>query len=381
MSHLIEYDRELLLGWIEPWLLDSKNITDKALMDRFPVLDTMEALCLDAPDVARRIYDILIEQSRNGIISTDGISNFPFQLQASPSATALCQAQLEECTTDVELLELVVRAQNNNRLDWLFDRIQELEQSRVPSEVATAYTLLGFCDVNTRADKLWKDFLGRPPGDCWLDKVIRASYGDYVRNRSARTVFHQFWSSDDPWIARHAMKVVAKQCDMRIGVWIHDIDPNREECEYGRLIARSLATAEIKNAIKKDKDRRKKQLFHTCRGREAGFPAPPAQIRTCPLRHPAPPSGRIDGKALARPWVSDFQFGPVLLSQLCEVVPLVAVLLRPAAQCAKPQTFQAAAEPGQVSKAGRDCKIVQPPVDHPSQPLRRNHHVVVHPPA
>ena len=263
VSHLIEYDRELLLGWIEPWLLDSKNITDKALMDRFPVLDTMEALCLDAPDVARRIYDILIEQSRNGIISTDGISNFPFQLQASPSATALCQAQLEECTTDVELLELVVRSQNNNRLDWLFDRIQELEQSRVPSEVATAYTLLGFCDVNTRADKLWKDFLGRPPGDCWLDKVIRASYGDYVRNLSARTVFHQFWSSDDPWIARHAMKVVAKQCDMRIGVWIHDIDPNREECEYGRLIARSLATAEIKNAIKKDKDRRKKQLFHT----------------------------------------------------------------------------------------------------------------------
>ena len=26
-------------------------------------------------------------------------------------------------------------------------------------------------------------------------------------------------------------------------------------------------------------------------GRDAGYPAPPAQIRTCPLRHPAPPSG------------------------------------------------------------------------------------------
>ena len=263
VSSLIKYDRELLLAWIEPWLLDSGNITDKALMDSFPVLDTMEALCLDAPDVARRIYEILIEQSRNGIISADGISNFPFQLQASPTANALCRVQLEECTTDVELLELVVRAQRNDRLDWLFDCIQELEKSRVPSEVATAYSLLGLCDVSARADRLWKDFLARPPSDYWLDKVIRASYDDYVRNRSCRTVFRQFWASDDPWIARHTMKVVAEQCDMRIGVWIHDIDPNREECEYGRLIARSLATAEIKNAIKKDKDRRKRQLFHT----------------------------------------------------------------------------------------------------------------------
>ena len=263
VSALIEYDRELLLGWVEPWLLDSQNITDKALMDSFPVLDTMQALCVNAPDVARRIHDILVEQSRSGIISTDGISNFPFQLRASPAANALCQAQVDECTTDIELLELAVRAQKNDRLDWLFRCIQEFEQRRTSSDVATAYTLLGFCDVSARADKLWKDFLARPPSDGWLDNVIRASYGDYARNRSVRTAFSEFWCSDNSWIARNAMKLVTEQCDMRIGVWIHDIDPNWEECEYGRLIARSLATAEIKNAIKKDKDRRKKELFHT----------------------------------------------------------------------------------------------------------------------
>ena len=37
-------------------------------------------------------------------------------------------------------------------------------------------------------------------------------------------------------------------------------------------------------------------------GRDAGCPAPPAQIRTCPLRHPAPPLGcahqRADGESL-----------------------------------------------------------------------------------
>ena len=50
---------------------------------------------------------------------------------------------------------------------------------------------------------------------------------------------------------------------------------------------------------------------HSYRGRDVGCPTPPAQIRTGPLRHPSPPSGRIDGKALIRPRVSDFQLGPV----------------------------------------------------------------------
>ena len=42
---------------------------------------------------------------------------------------------------------------------------------------------------------------------------------------------------------------------------------------------------------------------------------PPARIRTCPLRHPAPPLGCADGESLARPRVSDFELGPVCPSE------------------------------------------------------------------
>ena len=59
------------------------------------------------------------------------------------------------------------------------------------------------------------------------------------------------------------------------------------------------------------------------RGRDAGYPALPAQIRTCALTHPAPPSGRIDGQSLARPWVSDRQLRPVGRDQLVHLVPAV----------------------------------------------------------
>ena len=67
-------------------------------------------------------------------------------------------------------------------------------------------------------------------------------------------------------------------------------------------------------------------------GRDAGCPAPPAQFRTCPLRHPAPPLGcagvSADGKSLARPRMSDFQPGPIGVHKGLESGPLEAVLLR-----------------------------------------------------
>ena len=71
------------------------------------------------------------------------------------------------------------------------------------------------------------------------------------------------------------------------------------------------------------------------RGREAGCPAPPAQIRTCPLGHPAPPSGSAmadaDGKSLIRPRVSYKRPGPVFLYKDFDLVQAEAVLLRSAA--------------------------------------------------
>ena len=65
------------------------------------------------------------------------------------------------------------------------------------------------------------------------------------------------------------------------------------------------------------------------------------QIRTCALTHPAPTSGcavpiHADGKALIRPRVPDFQFGPVSRDKVLDPVPFEAVFLRSAAQALKP---------------------------------------------
>ena len=104
------------------------------------------------------------------------------------------------------------------------------------------------------------------------------------------------------------------------------------------------------------------------RGRDAGYPTPPAQIRTCPLRHPAAPAGRVDDQSLARPWVSDSQLRPVDRDDLRQIIPAVAVLLRSATQLLEPQPFQAVDETQQMSKAGWNGIVVQPSVQNLPQP-------------
>ena len=98
------------------------------------------------------------------------------------------------------------------------------------------------------------------------------------------------------------------------------------------------------------------------RGRDAGCPAPPAQIRTRPLRHPAPPLGNgryfADGKALVGPRVTDFQLGPVGLGKAHNIVPSGAVFLGTPAQRVQPHPLEAVGKTVQMPVAGGDGIVI-----------------------
>ena len=261
---LVEYDLDAVLEWLLPWIenlarVSKENalrnrfpfIKETALVSHFPVITVMQALSAKAPEMALQLYEVLTDRSYKGMVSSDGIVMFPLEVLASKRANDLCDRLLTEATTDKALLEIVWSAHKHKRLDWLFDRIQCLEASRTPADVAKAYTLLGFCDESDRADSLWQDFLARPPLDNWLDSVLNASIDDYARNRTARDSFASFWSSDEPSAARHALKHVKETCDIRIGLWIEDIDPKWEDRPYDRRLARSLAATPLTQATKR----------------------------------------------------------------------------------------------------------------------------------
>ena len=260
---LANHDAEAILKWLQPWLEDLDSFSDRGLMNNFPVIDLMQALYLHTPKVSIKIYRGLEKRSHEAFISTDSVKFFPFEFPASGPADELCSQQLKEATTDKVLLEIVVWAHKHKRLDWLFNSIRCLEDSKVPIDVAKAYTLLGFCDESACVNKLWKSFLKRPPKDHWLDGVIRKSITDYRQNKSARIAFMNFWQHDNPSVARHALKSVLSTCDMRMILWFHDLEPDWDDSPYDRQLMLGLTTSKINEAIRKNKDLHKKEFVHT----------------------------------------------------------------------------------------------------------------------
>ena len=260
---LVEYDLDAVLQWLEPWVENTDIRVERALMNQFPIIDTMYALSVKAPEISFTLYNDLIDKSIRSPVSSDGLTNFPFEVPESQYAEMLCDKLLAEAKTDKSLLEIACSAFKNNRQDWLFTQIISLVGSQTPSDVAKAYTLLGFCDECSRAEALWQDFLQRPPKDQWLDNVIRNSANDYAKNRTARMAVKAFWSNDKMWPARHQLKCVEEICDLRLYTWFWNISPDLDDCLYQHRLAIDLAWAGIKRRIKRDKESRKKKLFHT----------------------------------------------------------------------------------------------------------------------
>lgn len=260
---LAEYDLKAVLEWLVPWIEDGGGRPGMALMDRFPIIDTMHALSKKAPETSLKLYDLLMDSPEGHIFSTDEIARFPFEIHAVRRSDELCDEMLVQAKTDKELLELVCDVHKYARLEWLFNWIETLEKSKLPADVAKAYTLLGCCDKSARAETLWETFLARPPLDDWLKVVLKESAHDYARNCTARDALTLFWASESPSVVRHAMKRVEESCDLRIRLWRNEIEPIWEDWPNDRRYARSLAATVLEQAIKKDKDSRKKKLFNT----------------------------------------------------------------------------------------------------------------------
>ena len=236
---------------------------ERAVMNQFPIIDLMYALSEKAPEISLKLYNFLIDQLLGSPFSTDGILYFPFEIAESKYADELRDKLLTEAKTDKSLLEIACSASRNSHLDWIFAQIIRLESSQTPADVAKAYTLLGFCGECSRADGLWQSFLNHPPRDQWLERVIRNSFNAYARNRAALKALKDFWSTENMGEARHALKYVKEICDLRIQNWFSDINPAWNDRPYQHRLTMDLAVAGIKQKIKRDKEARKKKLFHT----------------------------------------------------------------------------------------------------------------------
>ena len=272
IAMLAEHDLDALLSWLEPWIESAPKTLNLELWHSFPLIDAMRALREKAPKTALKLYDSLVSASRHSIISTGGISNFPIEVRNFDYSQLRRQELILEAKNDMSLLEIAASAFEHEEHDWLFGEICRLEQSQKPTDVARAYTLLGFSDECVQADGLWMQFFSRFPVDPWLDDVIMNSWGSYSRNRQGRAALQEFWSSEDLGRAWQSLKQVLDVCDDRIYLWYKDVSPAWSDRPYRRGIAFDLAVNKINESVKKDKNAKKKLLFHTPIGFSAKAP-------------------------------------------------------------------------------------------------------------
>ena len=263
IAKLSEHDLDALLSWLEPWIESAPTTLNLELWHSFPLIDAMRALREKAPKTALKLYDSLIDASRHSIISTGGISNFPIEVRNLDYSQLRRQELILEAKNDMSLLGIAASAFEHEERDWLFGEICRLEQSQKPTDVARAYTLLGFSDECAQADGLWTQFFSQFPVDPWLDDVITNSWESYSQNRQGRGALQEFWSSEDLGRAWQGLKQVLDVCDDRIYLWYKDVSPTWSDRPYRRRIAFHLAAKGIDESVKKDKNAKKKLLFHT----------------------------------------------------------------------------------------------------------------------
>ena len=263
VASLVQEDVDSVLAWLIPWIERCETIPESTWINEFPVLDTMRALRWKAPEVSLDLYEAVIATPSYGIASRGKFQLFPFEMPRSDRSDGLCDRILESANTDRGLMEVTCSALRNARVEWLLERICELEASERPWDVACAYTLLGMCDEREEVGQHWTCFRDRPPEHPWLRRVLVDSMEDYANNRAVRQAFSEFWSTEKPTQARHLLKVVEEKCDNRTALWLDDLCPEWNEQPRDRRVAFGLAISKLHRALERDGERRKDLLFHT----------------------------------------------------------------------------------------------------------------------
>lgn len=134
----------------------------------------------------------------------------------------LWEQELEACSTDLDLLELVIKVRRAVRRDstrWLNGMIDRALLSGSALQKARALILRGFLD--TALDTEW---LSEPTeaGDSWYRTVLRIAQKRVKSERDARHWFKTFCNTSDLDEAWAAFRLFLTITDRRCWIWLYD---------------------------------------------------------------------------------------------------------------------------------------------------------------
>ncbi len=202
------------------------------------------------------IYKKLINTAHIRFVQTDtDIRWLNYWLFAAPEnveATTEWDNQMNQCTTDQELMELVLVAISGNGRSWLRSRVDAGLSSTVQWERARSITILGFMDVEDAGQILQRGSISVP--NTWLATVAKKASHYYQMNTWAKAWFIRFLSDENDIRSWAAFRLFLECVDRRYYFWKQEIIRNSKiiQGEYDRLMFLESQESNIRNKVKKN---------------------------------------------------------------------------------------------------------------------------------
>lgn len=227
IEKIIVQSPNLVEKWLNLLLLNPKKITNKFLNLATTFYETFCSVLLkqNHPQ-AIQLYQYL-HQAKGKVILLHSQINIRFldytffQIEPNDAIQQNWQERLEETYSDLELMELVIAAQNGKAESWLQFYVEKGLESSAPLDFCYAVTILGFLDNNWAFENL--DHLAQNQPDTWRKDLVNLSLERWQKNSWAKYWFTNFITETEPVLAWRSFRLFLQCVDKRFWLWQKNI--------------------------------------------------------------------------------------------------------------------------------------------------------------
>lgn len=217
----MEQNPEIFNTMIEAILVESPGAS-RTLVLRRGLYETLCGILIDqGSERGLALYRKLSDPTLVRIVEPDTkIRWINFLLFSGPEEAGFIaewDTMFTHCTTNKELMELVITAVSGNGKHWLKSRIRSGLQSSVQLERARSIAILGFLDDEEAKPLLQQEMFSAL--DTWVRKVAGEAWQHWQKNVWAKTWFSHFLADEDDVRSWAAFRLFLKCVDRRFILW------------------------------------------------------------------------------------------------------------------------------------------------------------------
>lgn len=263
LSQLWYQHRQIIEQWLEAIFSDSP-FAHQLLHKAHSFYQALcEILLRENPEQGVRLYNHLSNQIGLPIFvdadsKIDLLDYALFNAQIAQVTKDAWRTRFEECTSDLELLKLMISAQMGSAKEWLLDWVTQGCNSSIPLTLSRSLTLLALLDNEGSREKLML-FRNQEPKNTWRSELVDIGLNRWRQNAFAKYWFRQYLEIENDINAWGAFRIFLTCVDRRYWIWREQIIEATAEKSWHPNRVRFLSSN--KNTIENQISKNENKLF------------------------------------------------------------------------------------------------------------------------